>query len=200
MSERAARFDALYREKPDPWAFETSDYERQKYAATLAALPAGRFRHAIEVGCSIGVFTRALADRCERVTALDVSAVALASAQARCAGLGVDFRQAEVPAQWPDGRFDLVVLSEVLYFLEPAEIEPLAQRIAEAAAPGAAVLLVNYLGPCDRPLDGAAAAQAFVAAARERGFAVRDQRTEPGYRIDLLAAPAADAALPAEAS
>lgn len=200
MSERAARFDALYRARPDPWAFETSDYERAKYAATLAALPAGHFAHAIEVGCSIGVFTRALVDRCKRVTALDVSAVALADARTRCAGLPVDFQRAEVPAQWPDGRFDLVVLSEVLYFLEPSEIGPLAQRVAGAAAPGAAVLLVNYLGPCDRPLDGAAAAQAFIAAARELGFSVRDQRIEPEYRIDLLAAPTAEAIPPARAS
>jgi len=58
-------FDALYAASPDPWAFETSAYERAKYAATLDALPARRYRRALEVGCSIGVLTRQLADRCD---------------------------------------------------------------------------------------------------------------------------------------
>ena len=31
-------FDALYAGKPDPWDLATSDYERGKYADTLAAL------------------------------------------------------------------------------------------------------------------------------------------------------------------
>ena len=32
-------FEALYQQDPDPWQFATSEYEAQKYAATMAALP-----------------------------------------------------------------------------------------------------------------------------------------------------------------
>ncbi len=32
-----AEFEARYRADPDPWGYTTSDYERQKYEATLAA-------------------------------------------------------------------------------------------------------------------------------------------------------------------
>ena len=37
----AARFDELYERSADPWSYESSDYEREKYASTLAALPGG---------------------------------------------------------------------------------------------------------------------------------------------------------------
>ncbi|MGL6044624.1 MAG: SAM-dependent methyltransferase, partial [Sandaracinobacteroides sp.] len=59
-----AYFDALYRDDPDPWRFATSGYEAGKYAATMDALPRGRYGSALEVGCSIGVLTAELARRC----------------------------------------------------------------------------------------------------------------------------------------
>ena len=64
-----AHFDRLYGADPDPWKFATSDYERDKYAATLAALPDRRFTRCYEVGCSIGVLTRQLAPRCDAILA-----------------------------------------------------------------------------------------------------------------------------------
>ena len=79
-----AYFDALYAADPDPWRFASSDYEREKYAATLDALPPRRFAAALEVGCSIGVLTRQLAARCDTLLALDVAEAALAQARARC--------------------------------------------------------------------------------------------------------------------
>ena len=51
-----AYFEALYRESADPWHFETSDYERAKYSATLDACGPWRRGRILEVGCSIGVF------------------------------------------------------------------------------------------------------------------------------------------------
>lgn len=54
-------FDDLYQAKADPWGFETSEYEANKYAATLAALPNARYRSAFEIGGSIGVLTAKLA-------------------------------------------------------------------------------------------------------------------------------------------
>ena len=48
-------------------ATRTSDYERHKYAATLAACGAGPFARALELGGSIGVFSALLAPRCERL-------------------------------------------------------------------------------------------------------------------------------------
>ena len=58
-------FDKLYSENPDPWKFETSVYEANKYAATIAALPKERYRAAFEIGGSIGVLTEKLQERCD---------------------------------------------------------------------------------------------------------------------------------------
>lgn len=200
MSDRAGTFDALYRERPDPWNFETSDYEHRKYAATLAALPAGPTGAVLEVGCSIGVFTRSLAERFSELTAVDVSAVALEAARRRCEGLDVRFVQADIPREWPAGLYGVIVLSELLYFLEPEEIPALARRVAGSIAPGGTVLLVDYLGPCDRPLDGAAAADAFIAASGPLGLSLAWQGGDVGYRIDRLLAPPAERSAAARGS
>ena len=67
----SAYFEAIYQADADPWRFATSDYEREKYAATLAALPLQAYRSGFEVGCSIGVLTSQLARRCDRLLAVD---------------------------------------------------------------------------------------------------------------------------------
>jgi len=182
----AAHFARLYAASSDPWGFRTSGYERDKYAETLAALPAHRFRSALEVGCSIGELTRRLAPRCDRLLGLDLSDAALREAAAACAGLaGVAFRQATVPADWPDGPFDLVVLSEVLYFLVPDDLAVLARRCLDSLDPGGIVLLVDWTGPTDDPLSGDDAADLFIAHAAPSLRPVRQDR-RPGYRLDLL--------------
>lgn len=184
--DRQAHFDALYRDRPDPWGLATSDDERAKHLATLAALPRPNYGHALEVGCSIGVLTALLAGRCDHVTALDVSPVALAAARERCAGLSVTFVRCEVPRDWPAGPFDLAVFSEVLYFLDAAELREVARLAARDLSPGGTCLLVNWTGENDRPLDGAAAAQLFVDTARAHGLVQTGERREPLYRIDML--------------
>src|ERR1700726_4420984 len=78
-------FAQIYQANLDPWNFETSLYEREKYLDSLAALPLERYRRAFEIGGSIGVLTRMLADRCDRLLSIDVSSVAQRRAQMRCA-------------------------------------------------------------------------------------------------------------------
>ncbi len=68
-----AYFEARYRADSDPWRYETSDYERDKYQATLEACGPGPFRSAVELGGSIGVFSSLLASRCSNLVTLDFS-------------------------------------------------------------------------------------------------------------------------------
>lgn len=123
QSRTPEHFERLYRDSLDPWNLETSPYEQQKYQATLAALGDRRFSSALEVGCSIGVLTRRLAGRCDQLIGVDFVAAAVAKARARCASLpGVSIQQMQVPQQWPEGRFDLILFSEVLYFLDEYDL------------------------------------------------------------------------------
>jgi hypothetical protein len=73
----AEYFDKLCAASADPWNFETSEYELNKYRATAKALGSKRFRNALETGCWIGVLTSILADRCANLLSVDVSPEAL---------------------------------------------------------------------------------------------------------------------------
>jgi SAM-dependent methyltransferase len=179
-------FAAMYRRRGDPWRMATSAYERNKYRATIALLSPRRFRRALEVGCSVGVLTRLLAISAERLIAVDVDDLPLRLARKRCRDRGnVTFRKLVVPGEWPSDVFDLVVLSEVLYFLAPADIAAAAERVIASTRRSACVLLVHWLGPVDGPCDGDTAARLFMAACGA-AFARRLSRRTPRYRMDLL--------------
>lgn len=190
----ATYFDDLYARDADPWQFASSPYERDKYAETLAALPRERYRSALEVGCSIGVLTRQLAMRADALCAIDVAAQALDEARRRCADLDhVRFDLMGVPAQWPDGRFDLIVLSEVVYYLDRADVTVLAERLRGAIVPGGDIVLVHWLGATHYPMTGDEAVEAFEAASA--GWAARLSGTRhEAYRLDIFRA--ADASCP----
>jgi SAM-dependent methyltransferase len=185
-SRDAAHFDHLYARSSDPWRFRTSPYERTKYRATMDALPPRRFRTALEVGCSIGELTRLLAGRCDAVHGVDIAAAPLRTAQARCQDLPhVRFSQMAVPGQWPVGHFDLIMLSEVLYFLSPTDIVGVAARVAHSLVPGGVAVLVNWLGPTGDPATGDEAAHGFMQAAA--AWLRPDlQKRSSDYRIERL--------------
>jgi 2-polyprenyl-3-methyl-5-hydroxy-6-metoxy-1,4-benzoquinol methylase len=165
MSLPVGYFDELYAGDDDPWGFERRWYERRKYALTLAALSRERYASAFEPGCSVGVLTAALADRCDRLLAVDAAAAPVATARARLADRPhVRVEQRAVPAHWPAGRFDLVVLSEVGYYLDPADLALLVTAAAESLDPGGDLVAVHWRYPVDDyPLRGDAVHAALAA-------------------------------------
>jgi SAM-dependent methyltransferase len=186
-SRDSSHFAQMYQSNPDPWGFGTDSYEHKKYRRSVKVLGGQRFASGLEVGCSIGVLTRMLAPRCERLLALDIVDLPLEAAAERCADQPwVRFQRMQVPDEWPDQRFDLIVLSEVLYFLSPADIDRCARRVKDSLLPSANVLLVNWLGQSDDPCSGDQAADRFLAATAGM-LAVAYQERRPGYRLDLLA-------------
>ena len=117
-------FDDMYARHDDPWGFDSRWYEERKRAVLLAALPRRRYRATFEAGCSTGALTAQLADRSDRVLAVDLAPAALERARTRLADRAhVELRQATLPDDWPDGEFDLVVLSEVAYYWAGADLE-----------------------------------------------------------------------------
>lgn len=179
----AERFEQIYAAQPDPWEYETSDYERAKYRHTLAAIGDARYAHALEVGCSIGVFTSLLAECCRRVTAIDFSPRALALARRRLAAHpDVCVREAQFPRQVPRGPFDLIVCSEVLYYLGDDERELAYGWLAAQLESGARLVAVSWRGPGrDEPASGDAVHDRLRE--RLRRWHEADER-RPGYRLD----------------
>jgi trans-aconitate methyltransferase len=156
-------FDALYAADPDPWNFAASPYERAKYTLTLNAMPKPRYRSAFEVGCSIGVLTRLLASRCDALLAIDAAPTPLVEARRRCADLpNVRFEQMFVPEQWPGGAFDLILLSEVVYYLSREDVGRLATSVTRSLAPNGSAILVHWTGSTNYPLSGEEAVALFI--------------------------------------
>ena len=182
-----AFFDGIYRRNLDPWGFETSTYERLKYADTLAHLPHGRFRSALDIGCSTGVLSGLLAERCDHLLGVDFADVALAEARRRHGGRrGLTFTRLHLPGERPDGQFDLIVLSEILYFMDRQDVAATAQVVADVGESGASVILVHWLGQsADHLLHADDAVEAFIAAIATSAAPVTNVRRE-GYRLDVL--------------
>jgi SAM-dependent methyltransferase len=161
-----AGFEARYRADPDPWRYETSSYERDKYQATLGACGPGTFDSAVELGGSIGVFSALLAPRCLRLTTVDCSPTAVGQARARLAH-HVNARAivGRIPQELPVGRVDLIVASEVLYYLTGDELDATIGWACSALKPGGRLVCVHWRpsGP-ERPLS-AEQAHTSVAAA-----------------------------------
>ena len=143
----------LYARSDDPWDHRTSPYEAAKYAATLEAIGPGPFDSALEIGCGNGTLSRLLAPRCRRLTAMDVTPVAVDAARRHLAVLShVAVIRAVAPHDLPIGPFDLVLLSEVLYFLTPDDISLLGRWLRGHAM--GHIVAVNWTGPTDEELDG----------------------------------------------
>ena len=187
MNERLGReyFEALYAESGDPWGFETSEYERKKYERTLEVLGDRRFYRALEAGASIGVFTEILADRCEELLAVDVSERAVAAARERLSGRGhVRVERRTLPEEMPDGPFDLIVASEVLYYFTREEMLAALRAFERELAPRGALLAVHWRRETKTyPLQGDEVHELLMQHTR-----LHNKRTiiEPDYRLDLF--------------
>lgn len=127
-----AYFDALYQQE-DPFEYRTRWYEARKRALTLASLPRDHYLRGWELGCSNGVLTAALAPRCAQLLATDLSEQAVAAARLALAKHAhVRVERAEHPRQWPDGTFDLIVFSELGYYLDLPTMQAMAARLASS--------------------------------------------------------------------
>ncbi|HTU31780.1 MAG TPA: SAM-dependent methyltransferase [Solirubrobacteraceae bacterium] len=178
-------FEARYRADPDPWGYMTSAYERDKYAATLAACGAGPFDHALELGASIGVFSAMLAPRCLRLTTIDAAPTAVDIARRRLANTrAVAVLDGVIPGAIPDGPYDLVVASEILYYMTAGELDATLDRIGVQTTPGGRLVAVHWRpdGP-DRPLTADDVHEALRRAAWLRPL---DRADTDGYRLDVL--------------
>jgi 2-polyprenyl-3-methyl-5-hydroxy-6-metoxy-1,4-benzoquinol methylase len=154
-------FEEKYRANIDPWHFKTSEYERDKYQATLVSLTKDRYAAALEVGCSIGVLTKLLSSRCMSLLAVDSSPTAIEAARS-INGQNVTFRVANLPAKFPEGNFDLIVLSEILYYFDKADLERVAQLCIDSISQDGEIVLCHWLGETDYPLTGVEASELFA--------------------------------------
>jgi LmbE family N-acetylglucosaminyl deacetylase/protein-L-isoaspartate O-methyltransferase len=187
-ADAEALFDAVHTRNEDPWQYTTSRYEQRKRALTLAALPDRRYTAGLEIGCSIGTLSVELAERCGTFLAVDASSAALAHAARRLAHLpAAQTRHLTVPQDWPEGAFDLIVMSEVGYYLSPEELAALFERVEATLSPGGTLALCHWRHPIDGwELDGDTV---HAAARRQLRWAEAGLYRERDFVLQILRAP-----------
>jgi SAM-dependent methyltransferase len=177
-------FDACYAASIDPWGFRTRWYEQRKYACALAALPQARYRRGFEPGCSIGVFTAALADRCDGLLATDVAEAPLRAARDRLVNLPhVTLERGGVLDGFPPGHFDLIVISELGYYFDPVDLRRLWAATTAALEPGGTLLAVHWRHPVpDYPQTGDAVHATLAA---QPGLGRLVEHVEDDFRLEV---------------
>ncbi len=186
-----AYFDRIYSTTDDPWGFETREYEREKYARTIAMLPRERYRRCLEIGCSVGVLSGMLLERCDELFATEINDRALARARERNADqAGATFVKMNFPEEVPPGKFDLVLLSEVAYYWA-APAFALAQKLIleELLEAGGTLILVHYTPEeTDYPMTGDEVHEGYLALSKGANAVLKQEADYRGeeYRIDVL--------------
>jgi SAM-dependent methyltransferase len=131
-------WDAWYA-APNPWGTEGTDKDRVREDILLERLRRGRFTQLLDLGCGEGRLTNALSTLSAHTQAYDISERAVERARSRfphiAFGVG-DMLDVLTRPDVIDMPFDLVTVSEVLYYFQTDEERRLAlSRLARIGAP-----------------------------------------------------------------
>ncbi|MGC1473803.1 MAG: PIG-L family deacetylase [Psychroserpens sp.] len=181
-------FDRLYTAQVDPWNFKESPYELRKYRKSLEALGSSFFGNGLEIGCSIGVQTRMLAELCADLKAVDISGKAIDSAVEYCSGCNnIEFLVDDVTVRFPKGTYDLITCCEIGYYLTRNDLEDLFTNMYENLSAIGKMLLVHWTPYVpDYPLTGDAVHHLFegFAAGKDDLMETANHR-EKNYRLQV---------------
>jgi SAM-dependent methyltransferase len=138
-------FERKFRENIDPWNYTSSSFESFKRQVLIRACGLAKCGRVLELGCANGETTRALTRISFRLSAVDGSATAIAAAERQLAGSArVSFSRLTVPEQMPRGPFDLVIISELAYYLPEHRLSLLGRRVSACLASGGRVVILNH--------------------------------------------------------
>lgn len=141
-------FEEVYAQGPDPYGLGARWYEQRKIALLLASLPHRRYQRVLEPACGVGELTLQLAPRCAHLLAFDFDRRAVEQARSRLFQWPqVQVRQLVLPQEFPhqEGPFDLIVLSEIGYFLQAAELGALAKLCRDSLTPDGCLAACHWL-------------------------------------------------------
>jgi SAM-dependent methyltransferase len=143
-------FDDLYRGNNDPWKIRSRWYEQRKRALTMASLPREHFRRAFEPGCGNGELTSLLAARCGELIAADISEDAVMLTRTRIGSLEhVAVKQMVLPDAWPDSTLDLIVFSEIGYYLNDAQLDRVIEQMRASLSDDGVIVACHWRKPIE---------------------------------------------------
>jgi SAM-dependent methyltransferase len=158
----ASAFDQLYAGLNDPFGAELPQYryQQRKYNSLLSMLPRRPYHNVLDVGCGLGTFTRKLAPFAEHILGTDISAEAVGQARKLSTEHpNISYSQRDIlDDSQPEAIFDLIVLADTLYYIDPltdARLKSIVDNLSAKLAPGGLLLLVNhYFFGIDMPSRG----------------------------------------------
>ena len=136
MQKVAEDFDSIAR-------FETEKWNRNNhYHALLIENLPRNCGHALEIGCGIGTFSRLLATRSNRVTAMDLSPKMIEIAKNLSEShTNIDFQVADVlETKFPDEHFDAIVSIATFHHLPLEQVLP---KLKKALKTGGKLLILD---------------------------------------------------------
>ena len=171
-----AGFEAKFQENPDPWNYGSSRFEAFKRQILLQACGTRQYGRGLELACANGETSLLLAHKCLSFLAVDGSVSAVAEAKRRTAGLRhVVITEAALPQDMPRGPFDLIVISELLYYLKSRDLDAVLRRSIAALAPGGRLVVLHHTSYFDDVAIPPAAAQ-------QRAVELLGQSLQPVFR------------------
>ncbi|WP_248741464.1 MULTISPECIES: SAM-dependent methyltransferase [unclassified Pseudomonas] len=150
MSVENRYFEGLFAGNNDPWGFRQRWYEQRKRLVTLAALPRPHYRAIFEPGCANGELSAALAERCDRLVCCETSTAAVNLARTRLSLFDhTEVRHGRLPGDWPEEKFDLIVFSEIGYYLDRQDLTEVIRRISDSLTADGQLLACHWRPPIE---------------------------------------------------
>lgn len=150
MDSKSQYFEAMYEESDDPWDYANRWYEKRKRQICMSVLPKMSFEHALEIGCANGFLSELLAKRCQKLLCIDANPKAIQLAKQRLENADhVEFKQQRIPNEFPIGSFDLIVVSEILYYLSKSEVTACLEKIKTLLSKEGVVLSCHWRYPIE---------------------------------------------------
>lgn len=150
MDSKSQYFEAMYEESDDPWDYANRWYEKRKRQICMSVLPKMSFEHVLEIGCANGFLSELLAERCQKLLCIDANPKAIELAKQRLdASAHVEFIQHRIPNEFPNGSFDLIVVSEILYYLSKSEVTACLEHIKTSLSKDGVVLSCHWRYPIE---------------------------------------------------
>lgn len=139
--------------------------------------------NALDIGCGSGAFSRRLAERAERVVALDLSPNMIGIAKERSAAFSnIDFQVADVLSwEFPAEHFDCVASIATMHHLP---IEEMLIKMRDALSRGGALLILDLFegeGPGDAFSNALALPVSFFLRLTRGGRIRQDKKTREAW-------------------
>jgi len=176
------------RGKADAWGYLGNADHNMRAERILAALPDWPVPQLLELGCAEGFLTRRFLERGIAVTACDLSSEAVERARVWCGDNSrAQFVVGDIRQQLPEGSFDVCLLSDVLYYLSPAEIRQLSANLTTRMNPRRRLIFANEWNPNYRDLTSPEDALTALLSAGPWTCLQQDTIATPGSHSHFLA-------------